>query len=174
MAVRGELTSWTVVLLGGGDGGEHVFAGGVKVEKMPTRTPDAEIKDRYSIGRLLSPRDEAIDLDEKAWKAALDMAVKAWKPDPARQKDNALPAPPSVPNGPSIRRVRGDGAEGVPSARERGLLLLYPLDPTVAGVKGSAYPVIAFGASFPTSASGTVVEYRVDHLLWEIEYGPAD
>lgn len=174
MAAGGELTSWTVVLLGGGDGGEHVFAGGVKIAKMPTRTPDPDIKDRYSIGRLLSPRDEAIDLNEKAWKAALDMAVKAWKPDPARQKDDTPPSPPSVPNGPSIRRVRGDGAVDVPSARERGLLLLYLLDPTVANVESPAIPVIAFGASFPTSVSGTVVEYRVDHLLWETEYGPAD
>ena len=174
MAAGGELTSWTVVLLGGGDGGGHVFAGGVEIAKMPTRAPDPDIKDRYSIGRLLSPRDEAIDLDEAAWKAALDMAVKAWKPDPARQKDDAPPSPPTVPNGPSIRRVRGDGADGVPPARNRGLLLLYPLDPAVAGVEGSTAPVMAFGASFPTSVSGTVVEYRVDHLLWENEYGPAD
>lgn len=174
MAALGELTSWTVVLLGGGDGGEHQFAGGVKIGKMPARTPDAEIKDRYSIGRLLSPRDEAIDLDDVAWKAALDIAVKSWKPDPARQKDDAPPTPPAVPGGPSIRRVRGEGAEGIPGARERGLLLLYPLDPGTAGCKDPTVPVVAFGASFPTSRSGTVVEYRVDHLLWENEYGPAD
>lgn len=174
MAAMGELTSWTVVLLGGGDGGEHTFSGGVKIGKMPTRSPDKDIPDRYSIGRLLSPRDEAIDLDEHAWKAALDMSVKAWKPDPARQKDNAQPAPPTAPGGPSIRRVRGDGANGVPPARERGLLLLYPLDPKVAGLGDEGIPVMAFGASFPTSRSGTVVEYRIDHLLWEDEYGPAD
>ena len=35
-------------------------------------------------------------------------------------------------------------------------------------------PIVAFGASFPTSASGVKVEYKVDHLLWETEYGPAD
>lgn len=174
MAAVGELTSWTVVLLGGGDGGGYTFSGGVGIAKMPTRAPDPEIKDRYSIGRLLSPRDEAIDLNEAAWKAALDLAIKSWKPDPARQKDGVMPTPPTVPYGLSIRRVRGDGADGVPAARERGLLLLYALDPKVAGVEGTAVPVMAFGASFPTSHSGTVVEYRVDHLLWETEYGPAD
>ena len=174
MAAVDELTSWTVVLLGGGDGGEHVFAGNVRIGKMPTRAPDSDIKDRYSIGRLLSPRDEAIDLDEAAWNAALELAIKAWTPDPARQKDGVVPPPPTVPYGLSIRRVRGDGADGVPAARERGLLLLYALDPKVAGVEGTAVPVMAFGASFPTSHSGTVVEYRVDHLLWETEYGPAD
>lgn len=174
MAAAGELTSWTVVLIGGGDGGAHEFPGGIKVGKLPTRAPDKDIADRYSIGRLLSPRDEAIDLDEKAWQAALDLSVKAWKPDPARQKDAAQPAPPTVPGGPSIRRVRGEGAEGVQPARERGLLLIYPLDPKTAGIEDETLPVIAFGVSFPTSHSGTVVEYRVDHLLWENEYGPAD
>ncbi len=174
MAAAGELTSWTVVLLGGGEGGEHVFGGNASLSKMPTRAPDPEIQDRYSIGRLLSPRDEAIDLDEAAWKAALDLAIKTWKPDPARQKDGVQPTPPTVPYGLSIRRVRGDGAEGVPPARERGLLLLYALDLKLKAADGSDLPVIAFGASFPTSHSGTVVEYQVDHLLWETEYGPAD
>lgn len=174
MAAGGELTSWTVALLGGGDGGEHVFAGGLTIGKMPARSPDKEITDRYSIGRLLSPRDEAIDLDEGAWKAALDLTIKAWKPDPARQKDDARPEEPTAPSGPALRRIRGEGAEGVPAARERGLLLLYPLDPTVAGVEDTSLPVMGFGVSFPTSHSATVVEYRVDHLLWENEYGPAD
>lgn len=174
MAAAGELTSWTVVLLGGGEGGEHVFGGNVTLSKMPTRAPDPEIHDRYSIGRLLSPRDEAIDLDEVAWKAALDLAIKTWKPDPARQKDGVQPTPPTVPYGLSIRRVRGYGAEGVPPARERGLLLLYALDLKLKARDGSDLPVIAFGASFPASHSGTVVEYQVDHLLWETEYGPAD
>lgn len=174
MAKDGELTSWTVVLLGGGDGGEHVFSEGVKISKMPCRSPDKDVDDRYSIGRLISPRDEAIDLDETAWAAALDISIKAWKPDPARQKDGAQPTPPSIPGGPAIRRIRGEGGEGILPARERGLLLLYPLDPKTAGIDDESLPIIAFGVSFPTSHSGTVVEYRVDHLLWENEYGPAD
>jgi hypothetical protein len=174
MSVEGELTSWTVALLGGGDGREHVFAGGIKIWNMPRRSPDKEINDRYSIGRLISPRDEAIDLDSDAWLAALDISVKAWRPDPARQKDGSQPNQPSIPGGPAIRRVRGEGSERVPPARERGLLLIYPLDPIAAGVGDDSLPVIAFGVSFPKSHSGTVVEYRVDHLLWENEYGPAD
>ncbi|PHV09383.1 endonuclease [Janthinobacterium sp. BJB412] len=174
MAIIGELTSWTVVLLGGGDGGPYEFADGVAIDNMPTRAANKDISDRYSIGRLLSPRDEAIDLDDKAWTAALDLAVKAWKPDPARQKDDAPPTPPTTPSGPAIRRVRGEGAEGVPAAKERGLLLIYPLDPHKTGAENTSIPVVAFGASFPKSSSGTLVEYRVDHLLWESEYGPAD
>ncbi|XLZ69055.1 Z1 domain-containing protein [Massilia sp. SR12] len=169
----GELTSWTVALLGGGKGPPFDFAEGVSIQNMPTRA-DAGQPDRYAIGRLLSPRDEAIDLDDQAWTAALDLTIKTWTPDPARQKDNAPPVPPTVPNGPAIRRVRGEGADGVPAAKERGLLLIYPLDPKDTGAENQTIPVIAFGASFPKSSSGTVVEYRVDHLLWENEYGSAD
>lgn len=170
MVAEGELTSWTVALLGGGDGRKYEFANGLTIENMPKRTPDKDIVDRYSIGRLLSPRDESIDLDEKAWAAALDLAVKAWKSDPGRQKDGAKRAQPNVPNGPAIRKVRGEGAEGVPAAKERGLLLIYPLDPETADADSKDMPVIAFGASFPKSNSGAKVEYRVDHLLWEQEY----
>jgi hypothetical protein len=104
----------------------------------------------------------------------MNMTIRSWNPDPARQKDGVEPRPPQLPNGPSIRRVRGEGAEGVAKIPERGLLLLYPLDPKEAGLSDTTIPVMAFGVSFPTSASGTKVEYKVDHLLWENEYGPAD
>jgi hypothetical protein len=171
-----ELTSWTVVVLNGGEGKRYEFAGGVVIKNMPERKPDPLIADRYSIGRLLSPRDEAIDLDDKAWTAALDITVRAKKPDPGRQKDGALPTIPTTPNGPAIRRVRGEGVptEGVAAAKERGLLLIYPLDPDTAEAEDRSTPVIAFGASFPRSKSGTKVEYRVDHLLWEREYDSAN
>ncbi len=141
---------------------------------MPKRAPDADITDRYSIGRLLSPRDEAIDLDQRAWTAAMEATLRAWKPDPGRQKDGAPPSEPQLPSGPALRRVRGKGADGIRGAPERGLLLLYPLDPLEAGLEDGTFPVVAFGVSFPVSDSGTKVEYQVDHLIWEREYGPAD
>ena len=170
----GELTDWTVVLMGGGTGRPHTFADGLRVDGMLKRKRDEEIKDRYSIGRLLSPRDEAIDLDEPAWMKAMEMTLRSWTPDPARQRDGEAPTPPSLPSGPAIRRIRGFGATGVPAAPERGLLLLYPLDPMEACLNETDTPVMAFGVSFPASVSGAKVEYKVDHLLWELEYGPAD
>ncbi len=144
---------------------------------MTKRSADPDISDRYSIGRLLSPRDEAIDLDGTAWAAALDRTLRSWKPDPARQKDGVKPSPPEVPNGPAIRHIRGWGCEGVAPAPQRGVLLLYPLDPKLAGVGvfgDRTDPVMAFGVSFPSSDSGVKVEYAVDHLTWNQEYGPAD
>lgn len=177
MAKVSELTHWTVALIAGGTGAPYSFHGGLEIGGMLKRAADQDIKDRYSIGRLLSPRDEAIDMDNNAWKAALDATIRAWKPDPARQKDGSEPKQPELPNGPAIRRIRGKGSDGVAAAPERGLLLLYALDPQEAGegfFGDRKDPVIAFGVSFPSSDSGVKVEYKVDHLFWEQEYGPAD
>ena len=179
MAANGELTSWTVALLGGGSGASHTFTGGLTIDAMTKRTADKDIKDRYAIGRLLSPRDEAIDLDSAAWMAALAKTQKTFNPDAGRQKDGVKPTMPETPNGSSIRQIRGRGSEtdGIAPAPHRGLLLLYPLDPQQSGsetLAGRTEPVMAFGVSFPASDSGVKIEYAVDHLLWTQEYGPAD
>ena len=150
-----------------------------RIVKMTKRTADKDIADRYAIGRLLSPRDEAIDLDDAAWSAALARTKKMFNPDAGRQKNGVKPSEPDTPNGPSIRFIRGKGSEadGVAPALQRGLLLLYPLDPQQAGSEALADrkdPAMAFGVSFPSSDSGVKVEYAVDHLLWTQEYGPAD
>ena len=184
MARSSELTTWTVALIGGGDGVPRVLPGGLTLERTLKRQAEKGVEDRYKIGRLLSPRDEAIDLGEGAWKAALEMTVKAVKPDAGRQGDATKPTSPDSPNGPAIRRVRGFGAPGVPAAPERGLLLLYLLDPKESelvdsqkpGVifDGRTDPIVAFGISFPASDAGVKVEYKVDHLLYAMEYGPAD
>jgi hypothetical protein len=173
MAVNGELTSWTVVLMGGGEGESHKFCGHLPVEKMIRRKPK-EGGGHYSIGRLLSPRDEAIDLDDTGWAAAMEFTLAAWTKDPARQSETAKPEPPKIPSGPAVRNVRGFGAQGVPATPERGLLLIYPLDPGFAEMPAGSPPVIAFGVSFPASRSTTTVKYEVDHLLWEREYGASD
>ncbi|MEO6829654.1 MAG: Z1 domain-containing protein, partial [Acidobacteriaceae bacterium] len=175
MAKSGELTSWTVVLLGGGlTGHSHTFETKLKVD-MLQRKDESPDRDRYSIGRLLSPRDEAIDLKEPAWTVALAATVRGWNADATKQRRGT--EAPVVPNGPAIRRVRGKGAEGIAPTPERGLLLLYPLAPQAAGGTGfGSYqdPVIAFGVSFPASDGGVKVQYTVDHLLWEQEYGSGE
>lgn len=172
MVDRGELTNWTVVLIGGGEGRQHPIADGVTVY-MSKRKADAH-EDRYSIGRLVSPRDEAIDLDELAWKAALNLTRAAWRSDPARNQQKEKE--PDVPNGPAIRKIRGLGAEGVKPHPDRGVLLIYVLDPQEAecGFPEATPPVIAFGISFPASDSGVKVEYKVNNVLWEQEYGSAE
>ena len=172
MVNRGELTRWTVALLGGGEGASLPVGAGIDVDMLQRRA-NAARSDRYSIGRLLSSRDEAIDLDETAWKAALKLTRDAWRPDAGRAQSQQIP---DTPNGPAIRKIRGFGTEGVQAHRERGLLLLYALDPQKAEADFplKAPGVVAFGISFPASNAGAKVEYKVNNVLWEQEYGPAE
>lgn len=170
MVAAKELTSWTVALIGGGDGKRIDILPNISVD-MLYRTKKGEHPDRYSIGRLLSGRDEAIDLDEPAWLAALAETRLGWQADPARMQEQKEP---NEPNGPSIRKIRGFGAEGVKAHPERGLFLLYILDPEKAELPAGTPPVVAFGISFPGSRSGLKVEYKVNNVLWEQEYGPAE
>lgn len=168
----GELMHWTVALIGSKDAARHATLVDNVTVGMLVRT-DNGVDGRYSIGRLLSPRDEAIDLDEKSWRAALDLSRKSFKPDPGRGRIN----PPEAPSGPAIRFVRGYGSQDanvIPS--KKGLLLLYLLDPidSKAPIVGTSSPVVAFGLSFPGSASGTKVEYKVNNVLWEQEYGHSE
>ena len=71
----------------------------------------------------------------------------------------------------------GFRSRGIQPHKERGLLLLYVLDPqkAEAGFSAEAPGVVAFGISFPAkSNAGTKVEYKVNNVLWEQEYGPAE
>ncbi len=175
MAKQGELIQWTVALIGGGEGRPEKLGPDIIVNSLrrKQKTVDAS---RYSIGRLLSPRDESIDLDVAAWAAALDIARQSWKADPARLKDSKEP---ELPSGPAIRKVKGLGTQNVPARPDRGLLLLYALDPDKAdaGLPEHAPTVIAFGISFPDSSTGVKVEYKVNTVLireWEREYGASE
>lgn len=176
MAKGKELTEWTVAVIGGGKAEHPVDVAGVPVQRAK-RTVKSLTADRQSIGRLLSPKDEGIDLGLDAWLAALAETRSIWKEDPARMKSQAEP---EVPSGPAMRRVRGHGAPGVQAHPERGVLLIYLIDPEMKdppapGVAtGEATPVVGFGISFPGSRSGTKVEYKVNNVLWEQEYGAAD
>ncbi|TIQ33122.1 MAG: endonuclease [Mesorhizobium sp.] len=166
-----ELTDWTVALIGGGRGRSYPISDDLDVAMLKRSSDGTE--GRYSIGRLLSPRDEAIDLDENEWKAAMAITKAAWNADPGRSRSGDGPAEPS---GPAIRRVRGQGIGGEGGHTDRGLLLLYLLDPEQAdaGLSPDLPPVVAFGISFPASDSGTKVEYRVNNVAWMQEYGGAD
>lgn len=174
LVAEGELTSWTVVLIGGGDGAPLDMQDGISVN-MLKRAAHGAYADRYSIGRLMSPRDEAIDLSEAAWNAALAATRAAFHADPAR---NVSAKEPDTPNGPAIRRIRGFGAEEIPPRPDHGVLFLYALDPKLAGAESglskNAEPVIGFAISFPGSQLGVKVRYKVNNVLWEQEYGAAD
>ena len=166
MVPHRELTRWTVVLIGGGEGTVEYLRNDIKVRKLK-RTAKTLQENRYSIGRLMSPRDEALDLDAAEWNAALEL-TGGW----ADRPDS--PAP-KAPAGPAIRRVRGLGAAGVPGRPDRGLLFLYVIDPleAEAAFPAGTPPIAAFAISFPASSRDEKVEYKVNNVLWEQEYGSA-
>lgn len=170
MSLSGELNSWTVAVIGGGEKAiEDIPGHPINRMKRTNKAPEAEPK--YSIGRLLSPPDEALDLAEDSWNAALRLTQEAWKPDPARSRGQN---PPELPSGPYIRQVRGLGKGGVKAHPERGLLLIYILDPKESKAVDTATPVVAFAVSFPSSTQNQSVPYVVANLLWEQEYGGSE
>jgi hypothetical protein len=177
MTKSGELMEWTVALLAEGKKSlsAHVFSPSVTVDSFPSRG-DKRVEGRYTIGVLTDPSDEAIDLDEPEWLAALAATQAQWKPDAARNRF----VEPVRPSGVKIREQRGKGFPGGPKPSHKGLLLLYPLSPDLDGEQVIAEwdkPIIGVAVSFPASDSGIKVDYKVDHLLWkewEGEYGAVD
>ena len=169
MNERGELRQWTVALLAEGSSGDpHTFANGMAVSSFPSRSGKGA-NDQYTIGVLTEPKDEGIDTAYPEWKRALELTLAEWQPDVARNRTT----PPTRPSGKKLREVKAL----VEGAAAPGLLLVYPLSP--AGAKGFVpegwnTPVIGFAVSFPSSDSGVVVEYKVDHLYWEQEYGASE
>lgn len=175
MVAVGELTSWTVAVLGGEGRPTTMAELGVVVPTIERKVESgSEEENRYSIGRLLAPRDEAIDFDEASWQAALDITKLAWTDDSSKRRARTEP---DAPSGPAIRHVRGFGGPGCGAHPERGLLLVYPISPEPvfeAGDERRQLPLIGFGLSFPGSNSGTRVAYRVNNVLWEQEYGASE
>lgn len=167
----GELTSWTVALIGKDTGPDDKFrkVGGSSVNMLKRRRT-SEHADRYSIKTLISPRDQAIDLTEAEWMAALNLSQKTWRNDMDRNEGKE---PPSAPRGPQIRHILGEGdtEAGVKARRDRGLLMLYLLDPEGAQVEElkNADPVVAWAISFPSSTSERRVsnsKYIANSVLW--------
>ena len=166
-----ELTSWTVALIGKDMGPDDKYrkVGGSSVNMLKRRRT-TEHADRYSIKTLISPRDQTIDLTEAEWKAALGLSQKTWRNDTDRNEGKE---PPSEPRGPQIRHILGEGdmEAGVRARRERGLLMLYLLDPEGAEVEElrDADPVVAWAISFPSSNSEKRVSnsrYIANSVMW--------
>jgi hypothetical protein len=183
MVEIGQLKQWSVALLaeGSGVGDRHDFSCGISVHKYPMRTPDAlkNIENpaeqaKFAIGVLTDPSDESIDLDDDAWRKALELTLAAWKPESARGRKE----PPTIPSGKGIRMAR----ELLGGPSDRGLLLLYPLSPYKGKDKIPENqivpewdkPIIAFAIAFPSCDNGIRVEYAATLLYWMQEYGPSE
>ena len=153
----GELTKWTVVLIGTTTGTPHTLAGHDIGLVERDHNPDVSRQDDwYRIRRLVSPQDEGLDLSDEQLADALEKTRLAWRADPGRSRRTTAP---DLPSGLMMRAVRSS---------ERGLLLIYPLD-TVKTETDK--PLIGFAFSFPRTDRAATVSYRVTNLYWQQEYG---
>lgn len=183
MVDAGQLTKWSIALLGGGsgEGDAHTFPGGDASTAYAFRKTDdpadpGMIKpNSFTIGVLTDPKDEGIDLCDEAWREALTLTRAAWKPNPGRGRVTL----PISPSGKGIRQVR----KRLGGEADRGLLLLYPLTPYFYNKDNRAErlivprwskPIMAFAIAFPASDNAISVEYEVNRLYWDQEYGPAE
>lgn len=159
MVELGELIHWTVALIPGTGG---IFSLNERNISLVRRSPREERKDRFSIRRLLSPKDECIDLES-------DELSAAWQDTRSEYHKNrsanpqAATSEPSFPAGVFVRPVRSP---------QRGLLLLYPLsfqDESGTMLVDEAIPIVGFGVSFPGSKNARSVTYVVNNVYWEQE-----
>lgn len=164
----GELTNWTVTLIGAAD--LVVEIGGVGVNMMHRSAIQSEPVDRYSIKTLISSRDQGIDLTEGEWTAALNLTRKTWRGDKDRDQEAE---PPDEPRGTAIRKILGfgDPETGVAPRRDRGLLMLYLLNPQASDIEElkDGPPILAWAISFPGSPSERRVsnaDYMANSVLW--------
>ena len=151
---KGELTHWTVALLSSRDATKSVMIAGKNIGLI-TRAPIENAIGKCSIRRLVSPRDEALDLTESEHAEALARTREHWagNREKYRRQDE-----PDLPSGGWIRKVRPP---------QRGLLLVYPLD--TLGTDPA--PLMGFAISFPSSETAVAVEYMVNNVYWEQEFG---
>lgn len=150
-----ELRSWTVLLVSSGLPGAADLApyfDGRDVGSIERESQQPIRPLRYTIRRLVSPTDEARDLSVDEYQRALDFTVADWQ---ASTRQNKSKTAPVAPSGRGIRHVR---------SKERGLLMLYPLDGTTAGTAG-AVPVVGMAISFPASDTARAIEYTVNNVF---------
>ena len=170
----GELINWTVALIGTQKSGKKpsrdVRIANYNIQ-MHVRKKSVHHDDRYSIKVLTSPIHQAIDLTKEEWNASLDFSRKNWKNDSARNESSSEPI---FPRGAEIRAVLGKEAQRykLKSRMDRGLLMIYLLDPVASDVVSlkDAPPIVGWAISFPSSNSLRVVsneKYMANNVYWE-------
>ena len=155
-----ELISWTVILLSGGEGGPW-GVGNFPVdcmERTQLNTGDTN-SNKITIRRLVSPIDEWLDMDPLIQKEILRKTREEYTGKKGKIPDNKR----KVPAGPVIREMR---------PKERGLLLLYPLELIENENPRTVTKTIGFAVSFPFSATTGEVSYRVNKVYWDTEIRP--
>lgn len=155
----GELSTWTVALISKGDhsSGTSRIAG-LEVGMIERAIQDASSAGKYTIRRLLSPTDEYVDFTKEQRDEALEQTRRAWKPG---NGPRARQEPPDRPSGNAAREVRDC---------HNGLLLLYPLV-LVDKELNIRFETTGLAISFPGSNTAHTIEYIVNNVFWDQEFG---
>ena len=154
-----ELTRWTIALISieknaQTDNFSHTIAG-LSVGLIERQGTDDTSGTRYSISRLVSPKDETIDLSPEEYDKALQETKNRWKEKPGKAKHE-----PELPSGRVIRETR---------PATHGLLLLYLIKSNLKDDTDRQIPIVGFAISFPKSDRGaeSAVEYMVNETYWQ-------
>jgi hypothetical protein len=171
-----ELTSWTVALVNNRsqlprkpedkvDPHKLYTLGQLRggcTERNDANTASTAVNEPYTLSKqhLISPDDEVVDLSEDQRKNALLVTRQLWE---VSSKKNKTDDPPTRANGKGARASRS------PS---NGLFLVYQLYASPNDHReDSSVPVTAFAISFPASENAKTVDYRVNNVYWDEEFG---
>jgi hypothetical protein len=161
---QGELIDWNVFLASSHlatTSWKEIAAFGLEPTGLIQREayPESKREGRHSIRRLVSPADEGVDLSAEELGRALEETTRYWE---ASIRKNKSTDPPTEPSARGVRAAR---------PKERGLLLIYPLDGAAASL-ASTPPIIGIAISFPRSDTARDIEYTVNNVFAETgDYG---
>jgi Z1 domain len=154
-----ELKHWMVGLVHRRDAQVTAPLAGLTVG-LTERGPDLDVDpppEMFVIGRLVNPPDERMDMSDKQVAEALRKTQDLWDRGKSRAKSR-----PKTPSGSSIRGVRSP---------QRGLLMLYPMDPKQMDLDGFTGPLMGFAVSFPHSPNAPTISYLVPARYWQTDFG---
>jgi hypothetical protein len=158
--IDGELVDWTVALISGGKGEKGRVGGwdvNFVIRDWLSDGNGSNGINKYTIRRLVSPTDEWLDLNEKERASVMEKTLIEWKNGKIKSSEE-----PTRPSGLIIRETR---------LKTNGLLLIYPIDP---GKTEEKIPVMGFALSFPKSDLARAIEYKVNNIYWNQEFGGND
>jgi hypothetical protein len=162
-----ELSTWTVLLVSNtqAPSTRRTTLGAIPLGLIErSQYPNAEPanmspeRSRYSIRRLISPKDEWADLSDEEQRQAIAEAKRIWHENGGQSRRQAEP---DEPTGIATRHVRPP---------TRGLLMVYPL--LTPEEFGSELPTVGFALSFPASEKAKPIEYTVTNIYWQLEFAP--
>ena len=142
-----ELTSWTVYVPSGR--GSDISVAGRKLKSVERKKLDRSTPARFIVKSILSPLDEAVDLDGEQFGRALTETNRVLAEEEKPETDR--------PSGTWLRTARGDDPR-------RGLLILYPIDPEDLELPAGSPPAYGVVVSFPTSNTASS-ERRLENTV---------